>query len=166
LTEALPVVAEAFAAVGAEIAGAITQALPALVPLFESLAAAIPALTPALVAIVPLIAGLAVQAIRLVTPLLTNETTIKALVVAFLAWKAAVAAIALGGLIAGLGRSTGALVANTVAWVKNTAAAIASKAQTLALVAIYVGSFIAGIARATAGWVRNTAALIANKAAV
>src|SRR5690606_25409227 len=153
LVGALPVVADAFAAVGAEVAGAISQALPALVPLFESLADAIPALTPALTTIVPLIAGLAVEAVKLVTPLLSNESTIKALVAAFIVWKVAVAGIALAGLVGGVVKSTVALGANTVAWVRNTAAALASKAQTVALAAIYAGSFIAGIVRATASWV-------------
>ena len=166
LSEALPVVAEAFAAVGAEISGAIAQALPALVPLFESLAAAIPAMVPALTTIVPLIAGLAVEAIKLVTPLITNENTIKALVGAFLAWKVAVAGMALAGLVTGVVRSTAALGANTVAWVRNTAAAIASKAQAVALVAMYTGSFIVSVVRATASWVANTAAMVANKVAM
>src|SRR5690606_2235214 len=77
-----------------------------------------------------------------------------------------VAGIALAGLVGGVVKSTVALGANTVAWVRNTAAALASKAQTVALAAIYAGSFIAGIVRATASWVSNTAALVANKAAV
>lgn len=166
LSTALPVVADAFAAVGAELAGAISQALPALVPLFEALAETVPALTPALVAVVPLVADLAVAAIRLVTPLLSSETTIKALVVAFLAWKAAVAGIALAGLVTGVVKSTVALGSNTLAWVRNTAAVVASKAQTLALVAMYAGSFIASVVRATASWVANTAAMVANKAAM
>lgn len=166
LAASLPAVAEAFTQVGGALAGAISEALPHLVPLIESVADVIPTLTPALLAVVPLVTSLAMAVLDLVLPLLSSENGVKALVVGLIAWKVAIAGIALAKLIGALGKSTIALAKNTIGWIRNTAAAIASKAQTVAIAALYAGSFLASVARSTAGWVANTASMVANKVAM
>lgn len=84
----------------------------------------------------------------------------------FVGYKLVVGTISFAKLIAGL-------VGSTAAWVKNTAAMVASKAQTVALMALYTKDFVVNLAKATAAvtastarWVVNTSALVANKVAM
>jgi tape measure domain-containing protein len=114
------------------------------------------------------------QVLAVIIPPLTQMTTaiagntevVKAIVIAYTAWRGVVAVMAFAGLISGLVKSTAAIISKTAAWVANKAAMVASKAQTVALAAMYAGSFVASLARTTAGIVANTAAWVANKVQV
>lgn len=158
----------------------VSSLLPVLVPLFEDLLRAVTPLLPVILTLATngfqFLAGVlqivADVASTVLVPALTaigsfaadNMGVILALVGAYVAFKGVMAGIAFGKLIAGLATST-------VEWVKNTAAMIASKAETIALAALYakdmvfaIGSTIARLAVATAAWVANTAAKVANGA--
>lgn len=174
LAAVLPTVAEAFVALAEAVGGSLIEILPSVAGVLEVIAGMLPELVAAFAPLLPMVADLAVAAVELVTPLLANEDVLVALVGAFVAWKAAMAGVALTGLITRLVTATGAIVAKTAAWVANAAAMVASKAQTVAIAAMYAGDFVKRIGAATAAlagntlqWIRNaaTAAASAAKAA-
>lgn len=88
-----------------------------------------------------------------------NRTLVWSLVGAYAAFK-------VGSLIVNLTKATAKIVLNSAAWVKNTAAMVASKAQTVILMAMYAGEFVKKIALATGAWIANSASMVANKVAM
>lgn len=81
------------------------------------------------------------------------------------------AVLAFGGL--GLAIKAVSFVSMIAGWVLNTAAMVASKVETLAIMGLYAKEFVVNMAKAAAGlavstakWVANTAAQVASKAIV
>ena len=91
--------------------------------------------------------------------IIDNRTLVLSLVGAYAAFK-------IGSLIVSLTKATAAIVLNSAAWVKNTAAIVASKAQTVILMAMYAGDFVKKMALATGAWIANSASVVANKVAM
>jgi tape measure domain-containing protein len=130
------------------------------------LAGAVTALAPSLTAVVN-------SLVQFVAPILASRGAVAGLIGAFIAWKVAVAGIALQALVTGLIASTVQLGLNTAAWVRNAAAVIVSKAQTIAIMGLYAGQFIANLAATAvalgaqaAQWVASTVAMVAARAAM
>lgn len=95
-----------------------------------------------------------------------NQTAVTLLVGAYTAWKAISIASSIYATMVSLSAQVAVLGLNTAAWVRNTIAMVASKAETLALAAMYAGEFLAGIARTTAALVLQTAAWVAQNVAL
>lgn len=161
----LVVVAEAIVKVADALGGAVQAALPAVSSALEAVAAAFVLMAPVLADIVPFLADLLVAAVGLAGPLLSSEVAVKAVVAAFLAWKAVGLATTIATTVAGLATSTVAWGKETVATLTASKAKVASKAETAALAAMYAGSWVKQQALALAGWVRETSAIVAHKVA-
>jgi SLT domain-containing protein/phage-related protein len=138
----------------------IAVAVQPLISLFgQALVGAIKGLVPTVAGITGVIADLSTQMTH-ATPL---GTALKDVVVgvagAFAAWK-------IGSLIVDLGRTTAAIITNTVAWIAHAPAVIADTAATLYLKALYAADFVTNLAKTTASVITQTAAWIAHAAAV
>ena len=81
------------------------------------------------------------------------------------AYKAVVLTHSFAKFLIGVVQSTKAIIVQTVAVVKNTAAWIASKSVTVAIAALYVKDFLVALTRSTAAIVKNTAVWIAHTSA-
>ena len=97
--------------------------------------------------------------------LASNQAVLVAVVAAFTTWKILTAAWSFGTFLVGM-------AAKTAAFVRDTAAMIANKSETIALKAMYAGDFLRtlgqqalALAKTAAAWVVDTAAKVANKAA-
>jgi hypothetical protein len=85
----------------------------------------------------------------------------------------ATAGFAFAGIVTGLVTTTVQLGVNAAAWVRNAAAQVASKAQTVAIMAMYAGEFVANLVRSgvalgvqAAQWIASTAAMVAARVAM
>jgi phage-related protein len=115
--------------------------------------------------LLPVIQVLATGLLQLSNFMRDNQGLVNALVIAFTAYKVVSLGIAAVTAVktAAIWAEIAAKRASTTAWIANTAAQIASKAQTVAIVALYAGSFIASLARSTAALMANTAAWVVSK---
>jgi len=146
LLPALAVIGPALADASADLGISTWQIFVALLQLFaDVLAVVLPPIT------------------QIITAIAGNEDAVKGIVIAYTAWSGAMAVLDVAKLGASLVKQTAQLLTNSGAWVKNTAAKIADKAQTVALAAMYAGSMVKSIAQSTAELAKNTAAWVANK---
>jgi phage-related protein len=111
--------------------------------------------------------------VAFLVPLLKTPALVQTVAVGFLAWKVATAGFAFASLVAGLMQTTVQLGMNAAAWVRNAAAQVASKVQTVAIMALYAGEFVANLIRSgvalgvqAAQWIASTAAMVAARVAM
>jgi hypothetical protein len=176
----------------APLVPALLQAATAFSPLriaFTALAPVLPVISLALTAgvrsrsgrassapvaaVAPSIVAITNGLVAFLVPLLKTPALVQTVAVGFLAWKAATAGFAFASLVAGLVQTTVQLGVNAAAWVRNAAAQVASKVQTVAIMAMYAGEFVANLIRSgvalgvqAAQWIASTAAMVAARVAM
>ncbi|MFT4288177.1 tape measure protein [Nocardioides sp.] len=136
----------------------LTQAMAELMPIVTDLATQfVTGLTSAITTLAPTITNLVTSVVSLIAPLAGNEAAVKAVVAAFVAWKAVMLGLAAKTLIASIAAQTKALWTSTTAWIANKRAMVVSAAQTAYLRALYAVDMVQAIGR----YVVSQAALIA-----
>jgi len=174
IAPALPALAGLFGSLGSALGTLAANVGPLLAVLKETFAPILQGLIDALTPLIPMISGALTGALEKINPLFRElgnfikdqPGVFQGIALAILGIAGAMKAISFVTMLAGLAKTA-------AAWVAQTAAMVASKAETLAITALYAKDLVVSLAKGAAGlvaqaaaWVANTAATIASKVAL